>query len=79
MKDLETVCAESCLEAEEDRKSKKLSFDNESFFLGYIYAVRDVSEGKLPQVELEATTKHFKDTVAKSKKKYAKEQKSCQK
>jgi hypothetical protein len=79
MKSLETVCIESCLEAEDDRKEKNIPFDDGSFFCGYIYAVRDMAEGKLPQVELEATIKHFEETVAKSKRKYDKEQKACRK
>jgi len=59
MKNLETVCAESCIEAEEDRKKKNIPFDNGSFFAGYIYAIRDVAEGKLPQVELEAAVQRI--------------------
>jgi hypothetical protein len=54
MKDVDDVVIEACIRAESDAKKRGMVFDDKSFFMGYIYGMYDITNGKLPQVLLEA-------------------------
>jgi len=69
MKTVEDVCVDSCAEVCIDRKKKGLPFDHQSFFAGYLYAIRDITYGRLPQVMCETAMRNLQKLIKSKRKK----------
>lgn len=77
MKSFEDRAVEACVKAAKDLKAQGKTLNSESFFAGYLYCSRDIVEGLLPQVELEASKESFLRTIRKSKAKAARKEKAA--